>query len=431
MMNDPAGRVLVIGDDMRIFLAVARALGRAGKTVEAAPFGPSPALTSRYIKVVHPAPEFDADPAGWRAAVLGVLLRNQYDLVIPCSDPAISFLDSHRDELSHQRLAIPARAAMAGFYDKEETRALAARLGVTVTPGRRLSGNDTAQSLVLEYGLPIVLKPRRTFFAERDQAREIVEILDTVSELEQALSRIDDRSRYLIEAYFEGEGVGVSVLSENGTILQAFQHRRLREGRAGVSSFRISELPDLALLDAAVRISRDMRHTGVCMFEFRQNRQTGAWILIETNARFWGSMGLPVALGVDFPNMLYELMAGGRRPAQRSYRIGVRSRNLLLDAFNLLKAMRGLNPGRIAPWLADAAGFALQPLHWLTGAERNDSIVLDDLKPALHELGAGFRKLAALAGVKPRTPAIPRGHLERSFVMTMKTTPVRQGETRQ
>ena len=148
MKTNPAGRVLVIGDDMRIFLAVVRALGRAGKTVEAAPFGASPALTSRYIATVHAAPDFDVDPAGWRAAVLGVLLRNQYDLVIPCSDPAISFLDTHRDQLSHQRLAIPPRAAMPGFYDKvrkitgKERRQLAKLpydeatwLGITGAPG--------------------------------------------------------------------------------------------------------------------------------------------------------------------------------------------------------------------------------------------------------------------------------------------------------
>ncbi len=398
MNRGPTGRVLVIGDDMRIFLAVVRALGRAGKTVEAAPFGRAPALSSRYVAKTHEAPVFDEDPAGWRAAVLTVLKRNRYDLVIPCSDPAISFLDSHRDALAHQRLAIPPRAAMAGFYDKEETRAMAERLGVAVTPGRRLSRNDTAENLISDYGLPIVLKPRRTFFAERDQAREIVEILDTRAELEQALSRIDDRSRYLIEAYFEGEGVGVSVLSENGTIIQAFQHRRLREGRAGVSSLRVSETPDPALLEAAEKISREMRHTGVCMFEFRQNRLTRNWILIETNARFWGSMGLPVAIGVDFPNMLYELMVEGRRPAARPYRAGVRSRNLLLDGFNIVKALHGMTPSRLLPWCADAAGFLLQPLRWITGTERSDSIVSDDIHPALQEFAAAFGKLAAAAG---------------------------------
>jgi hypothetical protein len=49
--------ILVIGDDMRIFLSVARALGRAGKIVHAFPFAKdAPALASRYIARIHDAP---------------------------------------------------------------------------------------------------------------------------------------------------------------------------------------------------------------------------------------------------------------------------------------------------------------------------------------------------------------------------------------
>ena len=55
------------------------------------------------------------------------------------------------------------------------------------------------------------------------------------------LVSLTDRSRYLVESYFEGSGVGVSVLAHEGEILQIFQHRRLREGKGGNSSYRISE----------------------------------------------------------------------------------------------------------------------------------------------------------------------------------------------
>ncbi len=61
------GRVLVVGDDMRIFLAVVRALGRAGRQGRPFPFGPSPALNSRYVSRVHTTPSFDSDAPGWRA----------------------------------------------------------------------------------------------------------------------------------------------------------------------------------------------------------------------------------------------------------------------------------------------------------------------------------------------------------------------------
>ena len=52
--HSPKERVLVLGDDMRIFLAVVRSLGRAGKEVHVVPFNwNAPALKSKYIAKIH------------------------------------------------------------------------------------------------------------------------------------------------------------------------------------------------------------------------------------------------------------------------------------------------------------------------------------------------------------------------------------------
>ena len=405
MQKTRTGRVLVVGDDMRIFLSNVRAFGRAGKTVEAFPYGPSPALKSRCLSKVHAAPVFDADKQGWRDALLGLLRQERFDMIVPCSDPAIIFLDSIRHLLHHQRLAIPAHEAMDIFYDKEETHKLCEGLGVPMAPSARLKPSDTATSLIARFGLPLVLKPRRTFFAEKDQAREIVEIADTENEVRRILGTITEHARYIVESFFVGEGVGISVLTKDGNILQAFQHRRLREGKGGASSFRISEEVDPELREACAKILARVRHTGVCMFEFRHNARTGAWILIETNARFWGSMALPLALGLDYPNMLYELMVDSLTPEGKPYKAGVRSRNLLLDGNNLFKRLQRINLSNAGAWLSDAGDFALQPVRWLRGMEFSDSFVLDDLKPALWEFILLSAKIAG--AVRPRPAGVP------------------------
>lgn len=386
--------VLVIGDDMRIFLSVVRALGRAGKTVHALPFEPgAPALSSRYITRIAVAPGYEADPQGWQNALDRLLDTESFELVIPCGDPAIIALDRGRDRFSGQRLAIPAADAMQMFFDKEQTHGLCDDLGIPHVPWARLAPADTAESLIARFGLPLVLKPRRSFWGDTGRAREIVEIVDDRRHLEHCLATIPDRSRYLVEGYFEGSGTGVSVLSSNGTILQAFQHRRLREGRGGCSSYRISEAVNPGLRQAAERICFRTKHTGVCMFEIRVNRKTGKWVLIEINARFWGSLPLPLALGLDFPNRLHDLLVHGRSSDGEAYPAGIRSRNLLLDANNLLKRLRRDRLAGFGRWLADAAGFAAQPLRWLTGGEKIDSFAADDMVPALREIGSVLRRM--------------------------------------
>ena len=378
-------RVLVFGDDMRIFLAVVRSLGRAGKEVHAAPFNwHSPALTSNYISAVHRFPRYSEDPVAWRTAVLDVLRTHSFSLVVPCCDPAIIPLHVHRQDFADFPIAIPNPTAMSLLFDKERTRRLCAELGISVVAGARFNASDTAQELADRYGLPLVIKAAKSYSIDRLDSAGKVWIVEDRSELENVLGALQGASGYLVEAYFEGAGVGVSVLAENGKILHAFQHRRLREGRGGSSSYRVSEPVNDELHRACEKICERTNLTGVCMFEFRWNANNN-WVLLETNARFWGSSPLPIALGVDFPRFLYDLLVHRVHHAPVEYPLGVRSRNLVLDGFNLISSAHNLHRGGVGTWFGDLGDFLTQPIRWFSGRERSDSFVSDDLRPALWE----------------------------------------------
>jgi predicted ATP-grasp superfamily ATP-dependent carboligase len=379
-------RVLVLGDDMRIFLAVVRSLGRAGKEVHAAPFDwHAPALRSKYISMVHHFPRYSDDPSGWQAALLRTLQKHGFDLVVPCCDRAILPLHLHREEFAGYRIAIPNATAMRLLFDKECTRQLCNELGIPVAQSAMLGAGDTAAELACRFGIPLVLKPRQSYWIDRLDGADKVWIVESVPELQKTLGAIAEPTRYLVQSYFAGVGVGVSVLARNGEILHAFQHRRLREGRGGSSSYRVSEQVDGELYRACQKICDHVKLTGVCMFEFRCNPNTREWILLETNARFWGSSPLPLALGVHFPRFLYDLLVHGLEHAPAPYACGIRARNFVLDGYNLFAALHHVRRGEIASWIADIADYLTQPIRWATGQERSDSFVRDDLRPAVWE----------------------------------------------
>jgi len=394
MSNGTPERVLVIGDDMRIFLAVVRSLGRAGKEVHAAPFNwHSPALRSKYISKVHHFPRYSDDPTAWLASVLDVLRAHSFHLVVPCCDRAILPLHIHRQEFAEHRIAIPNPMEMSLLFDKECTRQLCADLGIPVVAGARVSSDNTARELAGRFGLPLVLKPRKSYWIDRLDSSDKVSIVESEPELQKLLSALQEPSRYLVEAYFEGVGVGVSILAQNGKILHAFQHRRLREGRGGSSSYRVSEPVNEELHRACEKICEHTNLTGVCMFEFRWNPRTHNWVLLETNARFWGSSPLPVSLGVDFPRYLYDLLVHQVQHPPERYPVGIRGRNLVLDGFNLFSGVLNLRRGEIGNWIVEFAGFLAQPILWVSGLERSDSFVRDDLRPALWECATLLRSL--------------------------------------
>ena len=378
------GKVLVFGDDTRSFLAIVRSLGRRGIIVHAAPANfRSPALRSRYIHAIHDLPPWMSEGGEWLATLTRLLQQERYDLVIPCNETMLLPLQRHRHTLSAlARLAIPDNRAIAVLFDKHETRRLAQQMGVRVAAGRLLRADDTSEGIVEEFGSPIVVKPRRSYSLGSLAARGKVHVLNEKTQLASLLHGVDP-SETLIEQYFGGQGVGVSVLASRGRVLQAFEHHRVRE-IAGASFYRYSAplTPDLAAACEAIVAALD--YTGIAMFEFKMNA-AGAWILLEVNARPWGSMPLPVALGVDFPHRWYRLMVAGEETPAVGYRTGVYGRNLVPDLqISLIEAAASRRGRAATAWFLICRGAEL--LRAFSGRDVHDVLVSDDPRPGLVEL---------------------------------------------
>jgi protein-tyrosine-phosphatase len=136
------------------------------------------------------------------------------------------------------------------------------------------------------------------------------------------------------------------------------------------------------------------------MFEFKRN-ESGGWILLEVNARPWGSMPLPLALGVDFPYRWYRLLTAGEETPAVQYRTGIYGRNLLPDLYASRAEAAGLRLGPLATaWFM--AGRGMELLRVVTGREVYDVLVRDDPRPGLAELlEAGTKAWQRLARSLP------------------------------
>jgi protein-tyrosine-phosphatase/predicted ATP-grasp superfamily ATP-dependent carboligase len=368
--------VLVLGDDTRSFLAVVRSLGRRGVVVHAAPSDfSSPALASHYQQGVHRLPPYSVSPEAWLEALKALAAREGIRMVIPCDDRSVLPLQHHREDLAGIHVAVANDEALGIFFDKWKTRQLASSLGVPVARGEVVDGIDGA-GLAKALGLPLALKPRSSCVLGQGGPRSTVRIVHGAAEADSVLARVD-RQAWFAEAFFRGEGVGVSVLAEGGEVLAAFQHRRLHEAsESGGSSSRVSEAVDPRLRADVEALARATKLSGVAMFEFR--RGAGGYVLLEVNARFWGSLPLAVAAGADFPTWLHDLMLEGKPPAGADYAVGVVRRDLGGEYYRVLKqAERKTLPLRA---LAVARGFAaLAPL--LARGRSFDSWAEDDPAP--------------------------------------------------
>ncbi|HHN72487.1 MAG TPA: hypothetical protein ENK13_00210, partial [Thermopetrobacter sp.] len=406
-ISSPTGdRVLVIGDDTRAFLATVRSLHRKGCEVHALPFdAAAPALSSRAIRHVHDM----APPAGreraWAEDLARLARRHAFDLIVPCCERSLIPIAAHRELFAGLTISFPGEAALAHSLDKARFHELAGELGIPVAPGRRLeAGRETAAGLMAELGLPLVFREVSSYAPGRLDMRGQTVIARDRAALDTFLASVKPGQSWHVTAYFprrdgkagKGQGVGVSVLADRGEVLLAFQHARLREpDNGGGSSARIAEPLDAGLLAHVRRMCEALRLHGLAMFEFRRDVASGESILIELNARPWGSMPLAIRAGVDFPALLHELLVRGRRPRQPDYRTGVVMRNLVLNLYDV--HMRSSLPAtrRIGETLAIARDLSLAILLPERTANGFDTICPWDMTPAWMEivrLGHMYRK---------------------------------------
>ncbi len=381
-----SGRVLVIGDDAQSFLAIVRSLGRKGLEVHAAPFDwHAPALKSRFVAATHHLPRIEPDTCAWFEAVQALDATYAYDLIIPCSERSLLPLWQSRSAFAEGVLAYPGDAAMTRLFDKLETRAVAEACHVSVARGRALSETDTGASLVADLGTPLYIKSRQSYTLENLSDRGSVTAVESAQAADAILADITNRDHFLVESGFpasgHGTGLGISVLARNGEILVAFQHRRLREKPGGgASSMRISEPLDPEMFAACKKIALATKLNGVAMFEFRQEKATGDWVLLEVNARFWGSVALAIAAGIDFPAKLYDMMVTGEVDVPDTYQHGARSSNSLQSILHLLG-----DPEISAfskPFLV-LGEIARRGWSWLCRKEDVDELATDDMVPGL------------------------------------------------
>ena len=409
-MSKP-GKALVMGDDTRSFLATVRSLGRKGIEVHAAPFSMrAPALSSKYISQVHLLPYYLDGGADWLAAMQKLMLAEQFDIIIPCEERTLLPLYEHQQDLPGKcALAIPSQRALEAFFDKINTRQLATDLGVPVAKGKPLLATDSADSILAVLTLPIVAKQRKSYSWPDLYVRTSVKVIQTRSELNSWLRKQDGRcDDFFFEQMFEGIGLGVSVLCKQGAVLQAFEHHRAHELN-GSSYYRKSAPLDAKRLAAVSSMVKEVKYTGIAMFEFKLNEANGEWVLLEVNARPWGSLPLPVSMGVDIPHLLYQVLVNDKTPTAQAYPANVFGRNLIGDLWQMRTRLQCLAP-RKAKQLAHLAQWVAEFGRTLVGREHQDALVLDDLRPGWIEIKQFFAEhLGAKFSVKKKCSGMQAG----------------------
>jgi predicted ATP-grasp superfamily ATP-dependent carboligase len=348
--------VIILDGHLKSALASVRSLGARGVTVVCgAERGTAPALHSRFVseRFVYPSPK--RHPRYFLAAVERKA-RALYErdgerpVVFGFSDATTLLLSRERDAFAEvATLPMPSAQSVETAADKAATYTLAESHHI---PTIKTYGPSDFHSVAF----PAIVKNRHSILwrdetAVAGSARFIL----SREELDDVYGRITREATEapLVQDFIEGEEYGVEMACASGQPLAVFVHRRIRSlsprGGAAVVKETAPATEQTERMEQYARaLVRALSWEGPVMVEFKVERTTGAIYLMEINGRFWGSLPLAIAAGVDFPWIAYERATGASQKLQASIArpAPMRTRHFLGDCKWLLAVFFAYDPLR-------------------------------------------------------------------------------------
>ncbi|MFF9474373.1 ATP-grasp domain-containing protein [Streptomyces roseolus] len=278
-------------------LGAARSLGRAGIPVHAVVESrDSPAARSRYVRSVHVRPD---STASTELAALLLRLAGEITgdpsapvLAVPLDDVSALALARHRSELAG-RILLPERTEeqLLRVADKARLAGVCAELGLPHPRTELPAGADEAAAMAWSLGLPVVAKWSRPWLLPAGSGLRSTTILRSLAEVRELYRRTPQAgSRLLLQEllppgpgldwFFHGyaDSAGRCVVGATGR-----KERSWPDGAGLTAVGRWAPNPEVDRL--ARGLLEALGHRGVCDLDFRLDRDTGAYHLLDFNPR--------------------------------------------------------------------------------------------------------------------------------------------------
>jgi predicted ATP-grasp superfamily ATP-dependent carboligase len=316
-----AKTVLLLDGECRAALAVVRALGSAGlKVVVSSEYPDSLAGSSRYCyhSVQYPSPFTDLQQ--FLQCIRDLIKNEKIDVLFPVTDASTYAILKHQPEFEK---FIPFSSVPFEKYwaasDKINLIRIGRELGIPVPESSFVdpAGKDGIEEYLQTLAFPLILKPQASIFQNLNQLQKTsVRFASSREELLQIVKNDPSFSKpYMLQEVISGDGIGIFTFCLEGEILHVFSHKRIREKPpyGGISVVCESTEPDPSALESSKKLLKALNWSGIAMVEFKRDKsRNNVPILMEINARFWGSLQLAIDAGVNFPLYQYNLLCSSQ-----------------------------------------------------------------------------------------------------------------------
>ena len=387
---------IVLDGGIKSALSVVRSLGEKGIPVSVGcerEIGM--ALHSKYLtsKFLYPSPY--TDKGGFIEVVKAEAIRlGDRPVVYMFSDSTYLALYEYRNELDiYMTFIFPEEKSIEIAFDKSATYSLARVSGVPTITTYTPEYEEEVVRLAPACSFPLVLKSRKSVtwnngvgtFGTAVFIHDAETLVKTFSVVKNKIGEAP-----IIQEMLYGEEYGVEMLAHKGKSCGVVTHHRMRSlsptGGASVLKEILNEgdLRNSLETYTKVLVSK-LKWSGPIMVEFKVDSSSFLPYLMEINGRFWGSLPLSVASGVDIPYLYYQYAESGKLPQSiSSPREGTTTRHSLGDVRHLGRVL--FSRDKMRRYLYPTRSIALRNFFSIPKGAVSDVWSWKDPKPALFEI---------------------------------------------
>ncbi len=285
-------------------LGAVRSLGRAGIHVTAmSPNHRALSFFSRYCrnKILCPDP---GDEEQYIDFIGSYIQENPVDVLVPVGYlSAIAISRYQKELLPFTRVPVAEYGSMQVACNKQKTMQLASTLDVP-SPHEYTSVKDITE-------FPVVAKD--------PYGSGKIRYIGSPQEFERFAP-----AGSLLQEYIPGTGYGFFALFNRGKVRAYFMHRRKREFPiTGGASTCAEGIYNEEVKRIGLKLLESLQWHGVAMVELKKDNRDGIFKLMEINPKFWGSLDLSIASGVNFPVLLVNMALNGDIEPIFKYNTGI------------------------------------------------------------------------------------------------------------
>ncbi|MDW9380311.1 ATP-grasp domain-containing protein [Chryseobacterium sp. JV558] len=130
--------------------------------------------------------------------------------------------------------------------------------------------------------------------------------------------------KLLMQEQVSGVGRGFFCIAKEGKIISYYMHQRIREiPVTGGSSTAAKSIFCEKMFNISKQIIEYLNWSGPLMIEYKYDEQKEQYYLIELNPKFWGSLDLSYAVGLNFGKTLIEAYSNNvEEQTEKKYEVG-------------------------------------------------------------------------------------------------------------